>query len=284
MYQPPVNIFSPFSSRTTKINMAGKKNKQATANRKSKGATRSDNNKRSNNDAAPQGARLSLSPIPGTRSLNMPASPIINTPSRPAGGKQDTLFVLPPEVRHIIYGHLLSTDIITTDEGRLLRRRTASHRQHDYQIGNFKPKQLSLTKVCKLVRMEILQRFWEQITFRFASTYVFARFVGAYRPMDQVLDIGSRNLPVLRRCANIQVVVKPERGTISGLLAAYEIGRLVNCSIEPDLLEDTPSTRMSAFCVEATRRRMADIKRNHELLHQGAEFTPMGLRASPRSS
>ncbi|THZ05782.1 hypothetical protein D6C95_02684 [Aureobasidium pullulans] len=54
----------------------------------------------------------------------------------------------------------------------------------------------------------------------------------------------------LRTSAVVKVVVKPERGTISGLLAAYEIGRLVNCSIEPKLLEDTPSTRMSAFCVE----------------------------------
>ena len=100
--------------------------------------------------------------------------------------------------------------------------------------------------------------------------------------MDQVLDMGSRNLAVLSRCANVQVVVKAERGTISGLLAAYEIGRLVDASIEPELLEDTPSTRMSAYIVESTRRRMADIKRNHELMEQGAaEFTPMGqLRAT----
>lgn len=98
--------------------------------------------------------------------------------------------------------------------------------------------------------------------------------------MDQVLDMGSRNLAVLSRCANVQVVVKAERGTISGLLAAYEIGRLVNCSIEPELLEDTPSTRMSAYIVESTRRRMVDIKRNHELMEQGADFAPMGqLRA-----
>ncbi|THW33409.1 hypothetical protein D6D22_09129 [Aureobasidium pullulans] len=248
---------------------------------KAKGAPRADNNKRSNNDAAPQGARLPVKPIPGTRSLTMPASPAVNAnPSRPAGGKLDTLFGLPAEVRQIIYGHLLSTTIIKIDERRLLRRRTASQRQNDYHMGDFKAKQLGITSVCKLVRMEVLERFWAQITIRFASTYVFARFLGAYRPMDQVLDIGSRNLPVLGRCANIQVVVKAERGTISGLQAAYEIGRLVDCSIEPELMEDTPSTRMSAFMVESTRLRMADIKRNHELMEQGVIFPLMGqLRA-----
>lgn len=147
-------------------------------------------------------------------------------------------------------------------------------------MGDFKAKQLGITSVCKLVRMEVLERFWAQITIRFASTYVFARFLGAYRPMDQVLDIGSRNLPVLGRCANVQVVVKAERGNISDLQAAYEIGRPVDCSIEPELLEDTPSTRMSAYMVESTRLRMADIKRNHELMEQGAGFAPMGqLRA-----
>lgn len=41
--------------------------------------------------------------------------------------------------------------------------------------------------------------------------------------MDQVLDIGSRNLSVLSRCANVQVVVKAERGTIDGLMAAYKL-------------------------------------------------------------
>ncbi|THX25409.1 hypothetical protein D6D12_06927 [Aureobasidium pullulans] len=245
---------------------------------KAKGAPRADNNKRSNNDAAPQGAHLPVKPIPGTRSLT--TAPVNANPSRPAGGKLDTLFVLPAEVRQIIYGHLLSTTIIKIDERRLLRRRTASQRQNDYQIANFKPKQLGITGVRKLLRMEILQRFWEQITFHFASTYVFARFLGAYRPMDQVLDMGSRNLAVLGRCANVQVVVKAERGTISGLQAAYEIGRLVNCSIEPELMEDSPSTRMSAYMVESTRRRMADIKRNHELMERGADFAPMGqLRA-----
>ncbi|THW37763.1 hypothetical protein D6D21_08113 [Aureobasidium pullulans] len=234
---------------------------------KAKGAPLADNNKRNNNDAATQGASLPVKPIPGTRSLT--TSPAVNaSPSRPAGGKLDTLFVLPAEVRQIIYGHLLSTTIIKIDERRLLRRRTASQRQNDYHMGDFKAKQLGITSVCKLVRMEVLERFWAQITIRFASTYVFARFLGAYRPMDQVLDIGSRNLSVLGRCANVQVV------------AAYEIGRLVNCSIEPELMEDSPSTRMSAYMVESTRRRMADIKRNHELMEQGAGFAPMGqLRA-----
>ncbi|KAL2031035.1 hypothetical protein VTO58DRAFT_108390 [Aureobasidium pullulans] len=262
--------------------MAGKKNNKATGKPKAKGAPRADNNKRSNNDAAPQGAHLPVKPIPGTRSLTMPAAPVNANPSRPAGRKLDTLFVLPAEVRQIFYGHLLSTTIIKIDERRLLRRRTASQRQNDYQIANFKPKQLGITGVCKLLRVEILQRFWEQITFHFASTYVFARFLGAYRPMNQVLDMGSRNLEVLSRCANVQVVVKAERGTIRGLLAAYEIGRLVDASIEPELLEDTPSTRMSAYIVESTRRRMADIKKNHELMERGAaEFAPMGqLRAT----
>ncbi|THZ09931.1 hypothetical protein D6C95_00918 [Aureobasidium pullulans] len=204
--------------------MAGKKNNKATGKPKAKGAPHADNNKRNNNDAAPQGARLPVKPIPGTRSLTMPASPAVNAnPSRPAGGKLNTLFVLPAEIRQIIYGHLLSTTIIKIDERRLLRRRTASRRLNDYHMGDFKPKQLGTTSVCKLLRMEILQRFWEQITFHFASTYVFARFLGAYRPMDQVLDMGSRNLAVLSRSANVQVVVKAERGTISGLLAAYEI-------------------------------------------------------------
>ncbi|THW02425.1 hypothetical protein D6D02_06109 [Aureobasidium pullulans] len=259
--------------------MAGEKNNKATEKPKAKGAPRADNNKRSNNDAAPQGAHLPVKPIPGTRSLT--TSPAVNAnPSRPAGGKLDTLFVLPAEVRQIIYGYLLSTTIIKIDERRLLRRRTASRRQNDYHMGDFKAKQLGITSVCKLVRMEVLERFWAQITIRFASTYVFARFLGAYRPMDQVLDIGSRNLPVLGRCANVQVVVKAERGTISGLQAAYEIGRLVDCSIEPELLEDTPSTRMSAYIVESTRLRMADIKRNHELMEQGVVFPLMGqLRA-----
>ncbi|THY02301.1 hypothetical protein D6D03_05146 [Aureobasidium pullulans] len=238
---------------------------------KAKGAPRADNNKRSNNDAAAQGAHLPVKPIPGTRSLT--TAPVNANPSRPAGGKLDTLFVLPAEVRQIIYGHLLSTTIIKIDERRLLRRRTTSQRQNDYHMGDFKAKQLGITSVCKLVRMEVLERFWAQITIRFASTYVFARFLGAYRPMDQVLDIGSRNLPVLGRCANVQVVVKAERGTIS-------VGRLVDCSIEPELLEDTPSTRMSAYMVESTRRRMADIKRNHELMEQGVVFPLMGqLRA-----
>ncbi|THV67811.1 hypothetical protein D6D28_07200 [Aureobasidium pullulans] len=254
--------------------MAGKKNNKATEKPKAKGAPRADNNKRSNNDAAPQGAHLPVKLIPGTRSLT--TSPAVNAnPSRPAGGKLETLFVLPAEVRQIIYGHLLSTTIIKIDERRLLRRRTASQRQNDYQIANFKPKQLGITGVCKLLRVEILQRFWEHITFHFASTYVFARFLGAYRPMDQVLDMGSRNFAVLNRCANVQVVVKAERGTISGLQAAYEIGRLVDASIEPELVEDTPSTRMSAYMVESTRLRMADIKRNHELMEQGAGFAPM---------
>ncbi|THX72972.1 hypothetical protein D6D05_07619 [Aureobasidium pullulans] len=263
--------------------MAGKKNNKATGKPKAKGAPRADNNnKRSNNDAGPQGARLPVKPIPGTRSLTMPVAPVNANPSRPAGGKLNTLFVLPAEIRQIIYGHLLSTTIIKIDERRLLRRRTASRRQNDYHMEDFKPKQLGITSVCKLVRMEILQRFWEQITSQFANTYVFARFLGAYRPMDQVLDMGSRNLAVLSRCANIQVVVKAERGTIRGLLAAYEIGRLVDASIEPELLEDTPSTRMSAYIVESTRRRMADIKKNHELMERGAaEFAPMGqLRAT----
>ncbi|CAD0038784.1 unnamed protein product [Aureobasidium pullulans] len=68
--------------------------------------------------------------------------------------------------------------------------------------------------------------------------------------MDQVLDIGSRNLSVLSRCANVQVVVKAERGTIDGPHGCLQIGRLVDVSIEPELLEDTPSTRMSVFCVQ----------------------------------
>ncbi|THW25992.1 hypothetical protein D6D23_03847 [Aureobasidium pullulans] len=125
---------------------------------KAKGAPRADNNKRSNSDAAPQGANLPVKPIPGTRSLTTPPAVNVN-PSRPAGGKLDTLFVLPAEVRQIIYGHLLSTTIIKIDERRLLRRRTASQRQNDYHMGDFKAKQLGITSVCKLVRMEVLERF-----------------------------------------------------------------------------------------------------------------------------
>lgn len=67
-----------------------------------------------------------------------------------------------------IYGYVLSTGsvdeaantwIITIDERRHLRRRTTLHRQNDYQMGTFKPKQLGITRVCKLVRMESLERF-----------------------------------------------------------------------------------------------------------------------------
>ncbi|TIA08887.1 hypothetical protein D6C80_08955 [Aureobasidium pullulans] len=137
-----------------------------------------------------------------------------------------------------IYGYVLSTGsvdeaantwIITIDERRHLRRRTTLHRQNDYQMGNFKP--MASRELASLSEWKSWNASKRRSRSDLQTLFEFARFVGAYRPINYV-------------------VVKPERGTISGLLAAYEIGRLVNCSIEPKLLEDTPSTRMSAFCVE----------------------------------
>ena len=64
-----------------------------------------------------------------------------------------------------------SKRIISVDERRKLRRRTILQRQNDYKMENFKPKQLSTTRVCTLIRTEIVVWFWGQITFRFADTF-----------------------------------------------------------------------------------------------------------------
>jgi len=117
-----------------------------------------------------------------------------------------------------IYGHALSTGsvdeaantwIITIDERRHLRRRTTLHRQNDYQMGNFKPKQLGITRVCKLVRTETLERFWAQITFRSANTYVFAKgrrhLAGQIQPFSKGYRVSRMilcTLPLLIRPRN----------------------------------------------------------------------------------
>lgn len=114
------------------------------------------------------------------------------------------------------YGYVLSTGsvdeaantwIITIDERRHLRRRTTLHRQNDYQMGNLKPKQLSITRVSKLVRMEISERFWAQITFRFANTYVFAK---GRRHLAGQIQPSSKGHRVLRMiCYTSSLLVQP---------------------------------------------------------------------------
>lgn len=64
-----------------------------------------------------------------------------------------------------------SKRIISVDERRKLRRRTILQRQNDYKMENLKPKQLSTTRVCTLIRTKIVVWFWGQITFRFANTF-----------------------------------------------------------------------------------------------------------------
>ncbi|KAG2170480.1 hypothetical protein JADG_010219 [Aureobasidium aubasidani] len=49
-------------------------------------------------------------PLPPNQEIgSRDTSSVIGDPSRPVVGKQNTLFVLPAEVRKMIYGHALST-------------------------------------------------------------------------------------------------------------------------------------------------------------------------------
>lgn len=111
-----------------------------------------------------------------------------------------------------IYGYVLSTGsvdeaantwIITIDERRHLRRRTTLHRQNDYQMGTLNPSSLASRELASLLEWKSWNASKRRSRSDLQTLFEFARFVGAYRPINHVLEIGARSLPVLRRCANV---------------------------------------------------------------------------------
>ena len=61
----------------------------------------------------------------------MSASSVIGDRSRPVVGKQNTLFVLPAEVRKMIYGHALSTGSADVEDPEMNGRAVVVERDDD---------------------------------------------------------------------------------------------------------------------------------------------------------
>ncbi|KAG9858618.1 hypothetical protein KCU98_g512, partial [Aureobasidium melanogenum] len=248
-------------------NMPPKKKKNAGNTKSQTGGRRSGMGTKKNHDQmtiAHAQIAANGDPSPATQRLNT-APNTTDSKSRNAQS-QSLLFKLPPEVRVMVYSHVLTSKTLSIDTRRELRRQFRAQRHNQFTLENFNSKHFALIKTCTKIKEEIEKFVLPKVKFTFLSTDAFAHFLGGRTSYGFYLDNESDSCTskLLEKVSGVEVEIQKHRRWYEPLEAMGWIETALQHPLNIDFIDyDRDEDYTSRACREAVRRwdeRMQELK------------------------